>query len=45
LGGHLNVLQWARANGCPWNKDTLSYAEHNGDPVMLQWLRDNGAPE
>jgi hypothetical protein len=22
-GGHLEVLQWARANGCPWNRETL----------------------
>ena len=22
LGGHLEVLQWARANGCPWNEQT-----------------------
>ena len=23
-GGHLEVLQWARANGCPWNEDPCS---------------------
>jgi hypothetical protein len=22
-GGHLEVLQWARANGCDWNKWAL----------------------
>ncbi|KAK3236724.1 hypothetical protein CYMTET_53152 [Cymbomonas tetramitiformis] len=21
-GGHLEVLQWARTHGCPWNEDT-----------------------
>jgi len=25
-GGHLNFLWWARANGCPWNKNTCQNA-------------------
>jgi hypothetical protein len=34
-----------RANGCPWDKETFWAAQIDGDPVMLHWLRDNGAPE
>ena len=26
LPGHLDVLQWVRANGCPWDKYTCSFA-------------------
>lgn len=26
IGGHLEVLMWARENGCPWNSDTCSWA-------------------
>ena len=25
-GGHLEVLKWARENGCDWNISTCSYA-------------------
>jgi hypothetical protein len=28
--GQLEILQWARANGCPWNEYTCSYAARNG---------------
>ena len=24
--GHLEVLKWARQNGCDWNSNTCSYA-------------------
>ena len=43
--GQLEVLQWARANGCPW--DVLSiceYAAKGGHLEVLQWARDNGCP-
>ena len=36
-GGHLEVLQWARANGCPWTasgarrrRRTYGYIESDG---------------
>ena len=29
-GGHLEMLQWARANGCPWDKKTCEYAGEIG---------------
>ena len=30
LNGHLDVLQWARANGCPWKEGTCSAAAGGG---------------
>ena len=44
LGGHLEVLQWAHANGCPWNEETCSWAAWGGHFEVLQWARANGAP-
>ena len=39
------MLQWARANGCPWNaKDTCSAAAWGGHLEVLQWARANGCP-
>jgi hypothetical protein len=42
---HLEVLQWARANGCDWDKGTCEYAEHRGRLGVLQWARDNHCRE
>jgi hypothetical protein len=42
--GHLGMLQWARANGCPWDEVTCRRAARNGDLKMLQWARANGCP-
>jgi hypothetical protein len=30
LGGHLEVLKWARANGCPWDRLTREVAARQG---------------
>ena len=35
-GGHLAVLQWARAQGCPWDEKTCSSAAENGHLAVLQ---------
>jgi hypothetical protein len=43
--GHLEILQWAVANGCPWDKKTLQYAEMNGQSAVLEWAKANGCPE
>jgi hypothetical protein len=43
-GGHLRVLQWARANGCPWDVWTCIAAEEGGHQEVLQWARSNGCP-
>ena len=42
--GRLEVLQWARANGCDWNWDTCSAAAEGGHLEVLQWARANGCP-
>ena len=43
--GHLAVLQWARLNGCRWDRWTCTYAAQNGLLEVLQWARVNGCPE
>ena len=43
-GGHLEVLQWAHANGCPWDSETCSEAARGGHLEVLQWARANGCP-
>lgn len=42
--GHLEVLQWARENGCGWNVYTCSHAAKNGHLKVIQWARANGCP-
>lgn len=43
MSSHLEVLQWARAHGCPWNEDNCIWRYH-GQLLMLQWARDNSCP-
>jgi hypothetical protein len=43
-GGQLKMLQWLRANGCPWREETCEVAASNGHLEVLQWARANGAP-
>ena len=42
--GHLEVLRWARRNGCPWDWRTCSAAATGGHLEVLQWARQNGCP-
>ena len=42
--GHLEMLQWARTNGCPWNKMTCAWGARGGHFEMLQWAHANGCP-
>jgi len=44
-GGHLEILQWAREYGCPWDEGTCYNAARGGHLEALKWLRDNGCPE
>ena len=44
LGGHLKVLQWARAQGCPWDRMTCDSAAEGGHLKVLQWARAQGCP-
>ena len=43
-GGHLAVLQWARAEGLPWDERTTECAAANGHLAVLQWVRAQGCP-
>ena len=40
--GHLNVLQWLRANCCTWNYMTCAFAAIGEHLEVLQWCRDEG---
>ena len=43
-GGHLELLQWARQNGCEWDEDTCKLAAKGGHLEVLQWAHENGCP-
>ena len=38
------MLQWARANGCPWDEWTCWFAAKGGQLEVLQWAHANGCP-
>ena len=40
--GSLEVLKWARENGCSWNSWTCAYAARNGHLEVIKWARENG---
>ena len=43
--GHLEVLKWARENGCPWDILTCTYAAAKGGHLeVLKWARENRCP-
>jgi len=42
--GHLEVLKYARSNGCPWNEEVCSYAACNGHLEILKWAKSEGCP-
>ncbi len=42
--GHLEVLRWAHANGCPWDERTCLVAAAYGQLEALHWARSNGCP-
>ncbi|KAL6059777.1 Ankyrin repeat domain containing protein [Balamuthia mandrillaris] len=42
--GQLQVLQWAREHGFPWDESTCNAAAETGQLKVLQWARENGAP-
>ena len=43
-GGQLEVLKWARKNGCSWDEDTCANAAEGGHLEVLKWARENGCP-
>ena len=40
----LEVLQWLRAEGCPWDYGTCYHAVNQGHVETLRWARENGCP-
>ncbi len=40
-GGYLSTLQWARENGCPWDKNTCVHTACGGHMSTLQWALEN----
>lgn len=43
-GGHLEVLQRCRGNGCQWDRMTCRVTDLWGHPELLRWCRANGCP-
>ena len=41
-GGFLEILIWARENGCEWDEDTCAKAAEGGHLEVLKWARENG---
>ena len=42
--GHLEVLKWLRAKGCPWDTWTSDDAACGGRLEVLQWMRAQDPP-
>jgi hypothetical protein len=42
--GGLEILQWLRNAGCPWDTFTCMAAARGGKLEILQWLRIQGCP-
>lgn len=38
------TLEWAVANGCPWDENVYIGPGMNGDLDTIKWLREKGAP-
>ena len=43
--GHLEVLQWARAHGCSWDKSTCAAAALSKHFEILESARTMGCPD
>ena len=41
-GGNLELVQWLRGNGCPWDLRTCHWAVEYGHVEVLRWARENG---
>ena len=42
--GHLEVIKWLRAKGCPWGKVTSYRAADGGHLEVLQWMQAQDPP-
>jgi hypothetical protein len=43
-GGQMDVVQWLRAEGCPWSRQMCGKAVEGGHLEVLQWVRERGCP-
>ena len=41
---NLDVVQWLRGEGCPWDYHTCHHAAEQGHVEVLRWARENGCP-
>ena len=44
MAGNVEVLQYLRANKCPWDHDTCDLAAMNGHVEVLKWARAQVPP-
>ena len=44
LYSNLNILQWIKKNGCPWDSWACAIAAKYGRLSILKWLRSEGCP-
>lgn len=42
--GHLEMLKWAREEGCPWDQNTCRCAAERGHLEVLRWAKEQGCP-
>ena len=42
--GNLELIQWLRGEGCPWDWITCYNAVALGHVEVLRWARENGCP-
>jgi hypothetical protein len=42
--GDLQMLRYARENGCPWSESLCVHAATHGRLEVLRWARENGCP-
>ena len=42
LGGNLELVQFLRGEGCPWDWQTCLWAVDKGHVEVLRWARENG---
>ena len=40
----MEVLKWARGEGCPWDRWTCAFAAGGGHLEVLKWAREHGCP-
>ena len=40
----VEMLRWAKANGCPWTARTCAYAARGGHLEVLKWAREQECP-